>query len=189
MDHIYKNIQGWFTWPNFYRELITQAKDNSHIVEIGTWKGQSASFIAVEIINSRKRIKFDCVDTWLGSEEHKDKNSQFYEPLLETEDGVYNEFLKNIKEVKHVINAIRLPSEQAYKNYKDESVDCVFIDGSHDYQSIKNDIINWFPIVKSGGIISGHDFHHPHIKRAPEELFKNVISTDEDIWIYNKTLV
>jgi predicted O-methyltransferase YrrM len=41
----------------------------------------------------------------------------------------------------------------------DESLDFVFIDADHSYQAVKKDIEAWFPKVKKGGIVSGHDYY------------------------------
>lgn len=54
----------------------------------------------------------------------------------------------------------------------DESFDFVFIDASHDYQSVLNDIVAWMPKIKSGGILCGHDLHFPGVRQALEELFE-----------------
>ena len=65
--------------------MVNHFTDNSHFVEIGSWKGRSASYMAVEIFNSRKNIKFDCVDTWCGSVEHLDPNSFYFHQELITQ--------------------------------------------------------------------------------------------------------
>ncbi len=188
MTHIYQHIQGWFDFQKFYFDLIDQSKDGYHIVEVGTWKGKSAAYLAVEIINSKKQIKFDCVDTWNGSEEHKDKASPFYEPLLEQADDLYNHFLNNIKPVKSVINPIRLSSIDAAVKYKDNSLNCVFLDAAHDYNSICQDINIWLPKVKGGGILAGHDIRHEPIQKAVTEAFNDDFITimSQDVWIYKK---
>ena len=92
-NHIYQNIQGWFTFPNLYKEIVEKFENNSHFVEIGTWLGQSASFMAVEIENSGKNIKFDCIDTWRGSQEHSGSQEV-------VSDTLYDSFLKNIEPIK-----------------------------------------------------------------------------------------
>lgn len=64
MEHFYQNIgEDWFTYPNLYKEMVEKSSNGSLFVEVGSWKGRSASFMAVEILNSKKDIKFDCVDT------------------------------------------------------------------------------------------------------------------------------
>ena len=69
MNHFYKTIPGYFDYEDVYAEVVSSAADGFHFVEIGAWYGQSTSYLAVEIINSGKNIKFDVVDTWKGSEQ------------------------------------------------------------------------------------------------------------------------
>lgn len=188
MTHFYNSIQGWFTFPNFYRELARQGRDNFHYVEVGTWKGKSAAYLAVEIFNSKKQIKFDCVDTWEGSEEHTDSSSPFFEPLLLEKDGLYNHFLQNIAPVRNIINNIhRLPSLSASCLYSDNTLDCVFIDAAHDYQSVCNDINSWLPKLRRGGILAGHDISYQPIREALKDtLISDYTDIGEDVWLYKK---
>jgi len=157
MEHFYDKINGWLTFDDLYEEVIKNIKDDGHVVEVGSWHGKSAVFFAVELINSNKKIKFDCVDTWMGSEEHKLNNNI-------VNNNLYEIFLKNIDPVKHVINPIRLPSIEASKLYKNESLDFVFIDAAHDYQNVKQDINAWYEKVKYGGILAGHDYYSSGFK-------------------------
>jgi hypothetical protein len=150
MEHFYQHLgENWFNYENFYK-FIAEKFDSGKFVEVGSWKGKSASFLAVEIINSNKNIELFCVDPWFGGEQYGLPTSNG--------DSVYNEFINNIAPVSHVIKPIRMTSEDASKQFEDESLDFVFIDGLHDYESVKNDISYWYPKVKVGGIISGHDY-------------------------------
>jgi hypothetical protein len=54
MEHFYQNIQGWFDYQELYTKVINQLDNNSHVVEVGAWKGCSTAYLAVEIINSSK---------------------------------------------------------------------------------------------------------------------------------------
>ena len=54
---------------------------------------------------------------------------------------------------------VRLKSTEAVKHFADGSLDFVFIDGAHDYESVKEDIKTWYPKVRKGGILSGHDYY------------------------------
>lgn len=42
--------------------------------------------------------------------------------------------------------------------FRDESLDFVFIDGNHAYEFVVQDLAAWTPKVRSGGIVYGHDF-------------------------------
>jgi predicted O-methyltransferase YrrM len=181
MEHFYHNIgEDWFTYPIFYHSIVQHAIDGAHFVEIGSWKGRSAAYMAVEIHNSNKKIKFDCVDTWKGSIEHVDD-------IFVQEDTLYSEFLKNIEPVKHIINPIRMLSLDACQIYPDNSLDFVYIDASHEYEDIKNDIINWLPKVKTGGIISGHDFSWDGVTKAVKEVLPNYdYYSNENVWVHKK---
>lgn len=188
MNHYYYEIPGWFVQENLFTQMVLSCNDENeyHFVEIGSWKGKSSIYMAVEILNNNKKIKFDCVDTWNGSEEHLDKNNDSYEPLLEIPNGLYDEFLKNIEPVKSVINPIRMPSIEASKLYKDDSLDFIFIDGAHDYFNVKKDVEHWFPKVKVGGYITGDDYAWPSVKEAVNEYFgiKNIITIKASAYNY-----
>ena len=51
-------------------------------------------------------------------------------------------------------------STEVAKTIPDESLDWVFIDADHRYESTKADLEAWFPKVRKGGVISGHDYKH-----------------------------
>ena len=44
-------------------------------------------------------------------------------------------------------------------NYEDESFDYVYIDSDHSYEATSKDIELWWPKVKKGGILAGHDYN------------------------------
>lgn len=170
IPHFWQSIPGFFLdWDTqFYKFIIDQFQGAAHFVEIGSYKGRSSSYMAVEIINSGKNIKFDCVDTWMGSEEHQ--KGQYSEDQDVVNDRLFDVFNNNMKPVEGHYNTIRLDSVSAASNYPDRSLDFVFIDAAHDYESVKQDIIAWLPKVKIGGIISGHDYHHPPVVQAVSEM-------------------
>lgn len=179
MEHYYKNLEGWFDFFNFYRAVIHQIDWEGLIVEVGSWQGKSAVFMAVEILNQNKNIKINCVDTWEGSIEHKEEN-------IIQKNLLYETFLKNIEPVKQVIKPIRKSSVEGAKLFKDNSVDLVFIDAAHDYENVKNDINAWYPKVKPGGILAGHDKTWPGVVKAVNEFLlesNNALHIlDRDVW-------
>lgn len=80
-------------------------------------------------------------------------------------------------------------SEIASKNFHDGSVDFVFIDGDHTYESVSKDINLWFPKIKAGGILAGHDYGGRGdrtgrfgVKKAVDEHFEEVNVEPHMIW-------
>lgn len=49
-------------------------------------------------------------------------------------------------------------SAEAILQFEDQSIDFVYIDGNHTFDYVITDIIKWSKKVKSGGIVSGHDY-------------------------------
>lgn len=68
---------------------------------------------------------------------------------------------------------VRLTSEKAVSALRHFLPHFVYIDGNHDYQYVKQDIELWWPRLRNGGIIAGHDFceHTPGVMQAVHEFF------------------
>jgi hypothetical protein len=128
--------------------------------------------MAVEISNSRKDISFDVIDTWEGSDEHLTGGS--HESADVIHNTLYDTFKRNVKPVAHLLTPIRKPSLEAVTRYQDASLDFVFIDAAHDYDSVKADILAWKPKVKPGGYLGGHDYNgcFPGVIDAVHELIQ-----------------
>jgi len=182
--HIYHKPQfgeDWFTYPNLYRSIVQESVSGSKFVEVGSWKGKSSAFMAVEIANSNKKIDFYCVDTWEGSSEHKD---------IENLNELYDQFITNMKTLEQYYKPIRNNSIEASKQFEDESLDFVFIDASHEYEDVKEDIGAWLPKLKPGGTLAGHDYYlehdfYPGVKKAVNECLNN-FKTSENCFVFRK---
>lgn len=183
IDHIYNQPQFgeiWFDYPELYKKVVEKFPTGSSFVEVGSWKGMSSAYMAVEIANSNKDISFYCVDSWEGSIEHERYN-------IDTS-NLYDIFLDNMSPLKKYFKALKSSSLQAAKQFEDESLDFVFIDASHEYEDVRDDIRAWFPKVKKGGIIAGHDYTNkdfPGVMKAVGEFFGNV-TTMGTCWVYEK---
>lgn len=46
--------------------------------------------------------------------------------------------------------------------FDNEFFDYVYIDGNHTAEAVQADILAWFPKVKKGGILGGHDYNTEH---------------------------
>jgi len=52
-------------------------------------------------------------------------------------------------------------------------LDFVFIDGDHSYETTLKDLIDYWPLVKTGGVFAGHDINLTSVHNALKEFFKD----------------
>lgn len=184
MNHIFDQSQfgePWFSFPNLYSRMVEKFPSGSKFVEVGSWKGKSSAYMAVEIANSNKKIDFYCIDTWEGSVEHEG---------MEELSRLYDIFIDNMRPVEPYYFPLKLKSLEAVSKFEDESLDFVFIDASHEYDDVKADILAWLPKVKPGGILAGHDYYFnaeffPGVYAAVNEVL-DYFETDENCFIHQK---
>lgn len=181
MEHIYEGPQfgpNWFDFQGLYCDRVAEAQDGAHFVEVGSFMGKSTSFMAVEIANSGKSIKFDAIDTWEGSDEEAHHSMEVIQ-----EKRLYETFMDNMKDLLDYCNPIRTTSLEGAKLYADKSLDFVLIDAAHDYDNVKADILAWMPKVKDGGILAGDDWGFEGVVKAVEETLKGRYTIKRRSWI------
>lgn len=154
-------------------DLIQENISSNFIVcEIGSFRGVSASLFAEFC------TKLYCVDPWKSYKSNFDNISEF---TIEEAEREFDERMSNYKNIVKV----KSTSLEACKNFDDHYFDLVYIDGSHAYEDVKNDIINWKSKIKPGGFISGHDFLIKDVNRAIEDTigFDNIKQYADTSWI------
>lgn len=76
---------------------------------------------------------------------------------------------------KNNVSIIRDYSEKAYFQIEDNSLDFIYIDGNHDYEHVYQDIMLYYPKIKKGGVISGHDsFNCPDVLEAVRDFCESI---------------
>lgn len=170
------NTNNWFSFKDFYRYIATIEGYKTY-VELGVWKGHSISFLA-----DRLRSNTDCKIYAVDIFEKWDKNKDVLHEVKHIVE-IYNQNLKNVN-VRHLITDIESLSWAAAVQFEDKSVDFLFIDADHTYDSVVKDINTWLPKMKEGSIISGHDYFTAEgVKRAVDEILGDVKSIKkENIW-------
>ena len=157
-------IPGWFTYARTYDRAVAEAADGAIFVEVGSWKGRSAYYMASRIKQSGKRIRFCCVDHWRGSPEHQQDPDVVAGTLYDT-------FLRNVADVRAYLEPMRLSSLDAAAQFAVGSCALVLIDASHEYEDVRADIAAWWPKVALGGTLAGDDYDWPGVQRAVDEAF------------------
>jgi hypothetical protein len=77
------------------------------------------------------------------------------------------------------VEIVQASSVEAAKNVPDKSLDFVYIDADHDYDNAKQDLLAWFPKVRHGGIVAGHDYLNWDIADGAECAFGVKAAVDE----------
>ena len=121
-----------------------------HFAKLGFKKGAEVGvfwgYYSRILLDTIPELELLCIDTW---------------DMGETGD----EALRIAKETLLKYSGVKLmmtKSVEAAKDVPDNSLDFVFIDAAHDYENVRKDIEAWYPKVKSGGIVSGHDYFKGH---------------------------
>lgn len=70
--------------------------------------------------------------------------------------NMYERAVENLKDTNCEVR--KGTSSEVAKTIEDGSLDWVYIDANHKYEAIKEDIELWFPKVRKGGVVSGHDY-------------------------------
>lgn len=169
MDHFYESLPGWFDFADLYREQVQRVPSGAHFVEVGTYAGKSAAYMAVEIANSGKHIRFDACDTFQGVDRANINDDRLYldQEAHRGEDGALIDWtLANLAPVTDLVNLRAGNSLALVTSYADASLDFVFLDDDHASAHLLKELVAWYPKVKPGGVLAGHDVQWPSVAKA-----------------------
>lgn len=131
-------------------------------VELGTFKGE---FSRVLLLNWPGTLFM--VDVWRELEqfEYDDQSNH------SQHSDAYFFAMNNTREFSERAHMLRCRGKIAANLFQNSSLDFVYIDANHKYESVVEDIETWYPKIRSGGILAGHDYlkieFPPHEKNIP----------------------
>lgn len=186
-------VQGWNSYSTVFEQLVKESRP-SVIIEVGTWLGASAINMGKITKNLGLNTKIYCVDTWLGAEEFWTSFHGTPERDLKLKNGypqAYFDFLSNV--VQHNLQDIIIPVPNTsyigylILKYYGITADLIYIDGSHEYVDVKNDITNYFNLLNPGGVMFGDDYGWVGVNAAVNECLTNNFRIEENnFWVYKK---
>lgn len=135
---------GWLKPSN--REHLAQVMRDAGFTigaEIGVARGKNAKILCETIPN----LELYCIDPWI-------KYSNWTQEKM---DQRYEDTVKRL--APYNVKIVRKTSMEAVKDFDDQSLDFIHIDGFHDFDWVMMDMIRWIPKVRPGGIVSGHDYY------------------------------
>ena len=125
------------------------------IVELGSWQGKSSLLLAAGVLG-KSGARIFCVDPFSEDESHA-YQAKYYAHLIGRR-TLEDNFRRNMRRcgVGHIVHPIKGYSHDVVLSWK-EPIDLLFIDASHEYESVYRDFADWSPFVKVGGTIAFHD--------------------------------
>jgi predicted O-methyltransferase YrrM len=190
-----EDTQGWNGDSYIFAKLIHLVNPR-HIVEVGSWKGQSSITMAKYIKSIGSDCKITCIDTWLGAEEFWGRFKDTPERDLMLKNGypqIYYQFLSNV--VHNNVQDVILPLPATSRigatilQERNQTAQLIYIDASHMYDDVLSDCIEFYGLLDGGGILFGDDFNWDSVRKAVEEFGRKIekeIKTEENFWWLQK---
>jgi hypothetical protein len=198
------DIHGWMDsgFSDIICKIVNERNRNDKItvIEVGSWKGKSC----VTIANTLKRLGFTniiiiAIDTWLGAPEFwtwgiDDSTRGKSLNIINGYPSVFYTFTSNIKYLKHddVVAPFPISSTQAVEvlKYYNILADVIYIDASHEYEPVKQDITLYWQLLNTGGTMIGDDYQRgwPGVMKAVDELSDKYGKADISgvVWKFTK---
>ena len=139
---------------------FVQARGYTVGVEVGTYLGEYAA----ELLRRVAFRKLFCIDLWNGCGMSKKYDGS----------KVYSLCQSRLDQFGRRVDMIRCSSIDGAGRFEMRNLDFIYIDADHSYEACKADIKAWFPCLRSGGMLAGHDYCNRRgkgVKRAVDELF------------------
>ncbi|MCI0463064.1 MAG: class I SAM-dependent methyltransferase [Gemmataceae bacterium] len=196
MTRTWEQIPGWFDWPALYRRAVERAESGAVFVEVGSWLGRSTVFLAELIRRSGKDIQVVAVDHCLGSPDAAARFVALQQAGRDTDPSLLAKYhayhlevavlqaaggntagvlMRNLREsgVLPLVSLVVADSPRAARLLAPGSCDLIFLDGGHDQASVQGDLQAWWPRLRPGGAMAGHDYtpDWPGVRAAVHAFF------------------
>lgn len=126
-------------------------------VEIGVYQGETSADICREFPSCHLHM----VDTW-KQWQPEDSYHRDHNEMGQLSQDMWDEYLKKAIAAVTAVNGLytiwNMTSEAASQDFPDGSLDFAFLDANHTHEAVKHDIELWYPKIRVGGLISGHDY-------------------------------
>ncbi len=171
---------------DFFLKEIEQKKPK-FFLEVGVFHGVTARNVCELLYKIHKDdFKYIGLDLFERNNENESEiipNTNFSNPLkqiyfryVKRQDPYSLEAVKDLlKKFEKNVHLITGNSNKILKQIDMSKIEYVFLDGGHDYDTVKNDLTNCIQVVKNQGTILCDDYnltYAPGVKRAIDEFVK-----------------
>jgi hypothetical protein len=126
------------------------------VAEIGVYQGHYAQNFIPKL---NKGCEVWLIDIWTtkGNDSYFSDNSKYVPSCADILKKAYRDLQKKYSEFENV-HVVKDRSPEAASKFPDNFLDWIYIDSNHQYECVSRDIKAWWPKLKMGGFMSGHDY-------------------------------
>lgn len=154
-------------------------------VEVGTYIGTYAA----ELLNGWSGV-LHCVDPWCHQPGWQDLLNHDPNGFEE----VYEQAVNRLHPFGNRCQIHRQTSVEGAKGDWAHDLDFVYLDADHRYEHVKADIAAWWPTIKPGGLLAGHDYRDGFdghtmfgVAQAVNEFFDTLSRPKSDLWVTSES--
>lgn len=146
------------------REEIPALLDSLGLIHRGVELGVDTGYFSGRLLAGCKVERLFSIDPWLAPVGQKWQDG--FSTLEE-----YEMTLALLRPYGLRSIILKMMALEAVLLFADESLDFVYIDTSHRYESTRDEIAAWWPCIRPGGLLMGHDWDFcPGVNRAVTEF-------------------
>jgi predicted O-methyltransferase YrrM len=160
-------IEGWFSHADadFVRQICANIHDGV-VVELGFFAGRCTAVMAP--ICQANGNKYHAVDNCAGAD--------IRDPATKAQKSrdmrkAFDNNMKSLNLLDYVSTHVA-DSAASSRMFTDECVDFCFVDASHVAENVKRDIEAWWPKIKRGGVLGGHDYSWGSVRGVTNDFAK-----------------
>jgi predicted O-methyltransferase YrrM len=178
-SHSYIFTHDWFTkyapiWEHFLKPFTNEP--HVRALEVGSFQGRSAVWM-LENIMTHPTSQLTCIDTFEGSEEHKENEK----------DKLFEIFTHNIKLFEDRVKVFKAESRDILRFLPKHNYHIIYIDGDHHAASVLEDAVLAWYALKVGGVLIFDDYLWD-VEEAPNLTDRPKLAIDSFINVFSKKL-
>lgn len=161
------------------QQVVKQLPAGAKLAELGCFQGRNS--VAIAAVLPPNSVLY-CIDDFQASKAAKKFNLEG--------SNLLDVFTKNLERfgVRNKILILNMGAIQAAEKFESESLDLIFIEGERDYDSVKSDLLNWYPKLKPNGFLfcEGYAAEWPGVMRAIKIVGLEGRAMTGSLWMHRK---
>ena len=141
--------------------ILARLPENATMVEVGV----STALLAEHLLKTRSDIEWFGIDPWAPRSEQRAcyvASGDTHASLADSDTLEHMRMAKaRLRPFGERAVLLREWSPEAAIMFGEEMVDLIYLDSDHSLEGVRADIQAWWPIIKRGAYLGGHDHANP----------------------------